>query len=287
MQGSLKRLLTKTTSYLVSWFQIIRNSEFSHTKIEVTRLSKNFTYGTLMPIDHRQNACIFDILTPKKKRIVLAFLYFFKAIQSGHHKLCNPGQDTLSKMAGCSIRTLYSFLQEKWLIKAENVKSVRRNRQQHCIYHFLDKDFFKTLQWLKEMGFTQNWKKHRLSVLDMLDSRHTEHVENRGDFLKSSPKFPTAVRENCRDIKSNIDMYTYQESVPKFKTEEEKKSHELLKSEGFSAKDCIVLARKYPFKVHFEARKDCDWYKKNKNVINLAALWTNRCKYHHLHTPVG
>ena len=80
LQGSLKRLLTKTTSYLVSWFQIIRNSEFSHTKIEVTRLSKNFTYGTLMPIDHRQNACIFDILTPKKKRIVLAFLYFFKAI---------------------------------------------------------------------------------------------------------------------------------------------------------------------------------------------------------------
>lgn len=240
-----------------------------------------------MSIDHCQNACIFDILTPKKKRIVLTFLHWFKGIQSGKYINCCPSQATLARVSGCSIRTLYSFLKEKWLIKAENVKAIRSKRQQHCIYHFLDKDFFKTLQWLEEMGFTKNWKKHRLHVLDMLDSRHTEHIEKREEFVSLSPKFPTGMRENCRDIKINRDMDTYNTFVPKFKTEEEKKAYELLKSYGFSSKDCVVLSRKYSYKCIFEARKDFDWYRKSNVVRNTAAFWTERCKYHQRKVPAS
>jgi len=238
-----------------------------------------------MAIDHRQNVIIFHCLTPIQKQIALAFLYWFKGIQAKKFKNCCPSQRTLAKFAKCCIKTIYNFLQSdigKMLLKKENVKASHSKQQMHCIYHFIDKDFFKTLQWLEEMGFTQNWKKHHLKVMDMLDSRIAEFKEEASQFVYEKVRvLPTGMQSNYRDINTNQDTYLTTLDgicVDHFKTPEEARSYRMLMDTGISSRDAKILSNSYSYDALVSARQDYIFYSSCQPIRNIAAYMTSRCK---------
>jgi len=223
----------------------------------------------------------YDSLSRKQKRIILAFLYFYEKKIIGDHKETHPSVERIRKMAGCAKSTVCKFLKECFDFFFKSISKVRNTFQKTflCNVYEFHSTMFNFLLTMKQYGYLQNWDKHRLKVFDMYCPDKELIAQKLSQIVyEETPKIGPGSVQKSDTIKDSMkDLDTCKKSVH-ISDENRRKAYGVLTSEGLSHDEAMKISKGFSFEVIFEARKRAHWYKKHKEIRNLAAFFVHACK---------
>ena len=235
-------------------------------------------------------ATMYDQMKPVTRKVLDALLWFETQVKNKKYIEVYASHKKIAKMAGCSISSLKTSIDELQGSFPNYILSVSRKVGFKTNIHRLSEKTYEFLYLLKMCRFTDRWKRVRFEVIQGLAEDElflAEKLYRKGEL--STTKLATSTLSKLATIKSLL----LSKSIKRERTEEkrardvnepkkQRKEEGLIQDLDLSEKDRKWLSDNFAFVDLRKARLDADFYrhKCGKVINNMAAFLVSRSTVH-------